>query len=65
MTAKTTKTKWASITKRLAWADGPLEIAAEWIKTARDKAKAAMREETDEHRAFIWGHFREQVGVKP
>lgn len=40
-------------------------ISAGWVKTAKDKAKADILEESDEHGAFVWDRFREQVGVKP
>jgi hypothetical protein len=41
------------------------EIANEWIQAAKDKARADILEETDEHGAFVWDRFRQQVGVKP
>ena len=39
-------------------------VATQWIKNAKDTAKASILEETDEHGTFVWDHFREQVGVK-
>jgi hypothetical protein len=39
--------------------------AANWIKTAKDKATFAILDEAGEGSDFLWEKFREQAGTKP
>jgi hypothetical protein len=45
------------------WAEGFLvdHIANEWMKEARENAKADILQETGEHEGHIWRTFRERV----